>query len=77
MKFIEIAGNLQIGITNEELLLLAKVKGAISHIFKNQLDEREKEVARQMVNKGILFRKKIDGKTCFMYDGLADFGGFY
>jgi hypothetical protein len=77
MKFIEIAGNLQIGITNEELVLLEKVKGAVTHIFKHQLDEREQEVARRMVHRGILVRSMYEGNICFTYDGLEDFGGYF
>ncbi len=77
MRFIEIAGNLQIGISNEELVLLEKVKGAKSFLYKHQLDEREQEVARNMVHRGILTRSLIDGNICFIYDGLEDFGGYF
>ncbi len=75
MRFIEIAGNLQIGISNEELILLEKIKGAVTYMFKNQLDEREQELARRMVHRGILIRSMYEGKICFIYDGLEDFGG--
>lgn len=75
MRFIEIRGNTLVPVSNEEMLLVEKVKGSIDPLTAKQLDEREGEVARQLVHRGVLTRTKIDGVNCFIYNELEDIWG--
>ena len=72
MRFIEIKGNMLLPISNEELLLIEKVKGAVDPVTNQTLEEREREVARQLVQRGALNRVKLDGEICFVYNDLED-----
>lgn len=75
MKFIEIAGSILQPISNEENILLEKVKEYQKPLPKEQLDEREKEVARQLVNRGILTRIRNQDKLYFIPNSLEDMIG--
>lgn len=72
MRFIEIRGNMLVPISNEESVLLERVKGAIDPITSRQLDEREQELARRLVHRGVLDRVKIDDKSCYIYNDLEE-----
>jgi hypothetical protein len=75
MRFIEIRGSLMVPVSNEEMLLVEKVKGSIDPLIQSKLDEREGEVARQLVHRGVLARTKIDGENCLLYNDLEDIWG--
>lgn len=75
MRFIEIRGNTMVPVSNEELLLIEKVKGSMGPMKQRQLDEREGEVARQLVHRGVLSRIKIDEENCLVYNELEDIWG--
>lgn len=72
MKFVEIAGSILQPLSNEENILLEKVKEYQKPLPKGQLDEREREVARQLVNRGILTRLRKDDKLYFIPNSLDD-----
>ena len=61
MKIIELTSNLLLPITNEESDLLGKFNQSEA-INKTELTEREQVLASSLVNKGVLERRKIDGK---------------
>jgi hypothetical protein len=58
MKIIELTQRLNIAITNEEAELLNKFDETTPVMAKRDLDEREKLLANQLVNKNVLIRKK-------------------
>jgi hypothetical protein len=61
MKIIELTSNILLPITNEESDLLGKFDQSEA-INKTELTEREQVLAGSLVNKGVLERRKIDGK---------------
>ena len=75
MKFVELAGSILQPISNEENVLLEKVKEYQKPLPKEQLDEREKELARQLVNRGILTRFRKNDKLYFIPNSLDDMIG--
>lgn len=75
MRFIEIRGNRLLPVSNEEMLLIEKVKGSVGPLTPNRLDEREREVARGLVQRGALNRTKVDGEVCLVYNDLEDIWG--
>ncbi len=72
MRFVEIRGNFLVPISNEEIILLERIKGAIVPIRPRDLEERELILANRLVHRGILSRVKIDGKLHLMYNDLED-----
>ena len=72
MRFIEIRGNTLVPISNEETILLEKVKGSIDPLTAKCLNEREHELARGLVHRGVITRIKIDGETCYIYNDVED-----
>lgn len=64
MKIIEITNNLTLPITNEEADLLGKFHET-EIVEGSQMNEREKQVANQLVNKEVLLRKNQNGKTTY------------
>lgn len=75
MRFIEIRGNTLVHISNEETILVEKVKGALTPLPVRELEEREHELARQLVHRGVFSRIKIDGKSCLVYNDVEDIWG--
>lgn len=72
MRFIEIRGNTLVPISNEETLIVEKVKGSLEPLIAQTLNEREGELARRLVHRGVLSRIKIDGNTCLVYNDIED-----
>lgn len=63
-RFTEIQSGVRIPISSEEQVILDKCK---EKMYKSSLDERDQEVARRMVSRGILNRRKDDnGKLYFV-----------
>lgn len=75
MKFVEIAGSILQPISIEENILLEKVKGYEKPLPKEQLNERERELARHLVNRGILTRVRLKDKLYFVPNSLDDIIG--
>ena len=75
MKFVEISGSILLPMSNEENVLLEKVKEYQKPLPKSVLNEREKELARTMVNRGILTRIKMNDKLYFVSNLLDEMPG--
>lgn len=75
MKFVEIAGSFLQPLSNEENVLLEKVKENKEPLPKEKLDEREQELARQLVSRGILTRLRLHNKLYFVPNSIDDMIG--
>lgn len=64
MRYYEITSGMRIPVSSEESDILSMIEDA-GHIFRETLDDRQKEVARQMVTRGILIRSRKDNKAVF------------
>lgn len=71
MKFIEIAGNSSLPVSNEELSIIEFIRG-YSTCFKSMLDARQQEIAKNLVIRGVLTRVKVDGKLCYIINDSTD-----
>ena len=58
MRFIEILGGFNTPISNEENRLIEKIRKSA----KSKLDEREQELARLLVGRGIIVQH-VDGES--------------
>lgn len=72
MRFIEIRGSIRVPISNDEMTVVEKVKQSLEPFPRKKLDLREKELARQLVHRGVLDRVLIDEQTCFVYNDIDD-----
>lgn len=70
MRFIEINGNMRVPISNEESLILEQVIHHDGPIPRGKLSVRERELARMLVQRGVLNRVMIDEKVHFIYNDL-------
>jgi len=64
MKIVELLNNVQLAITNEQADLL----GRFSHepsLSKNNLNEREQEIANQLTAQDILLRRNNNGQITY------------
>lgn len=64
MRFHEIASGLRIPVSGEEQALLNAAKSG--YVRRDDLGEREQEVARRMVSRGLLNRDRLDGAVIFV-----------
>ena len=64
MKIVELLNNVKLPITNEEADLLGRFDQGIK-IRKKDLNERERIIAKNLVNKDILTRLRHEGKIFF------------
>lgn len=73
MRFYEISSGFRIPVSNEEqdiLDLISSKKGTVS---KSDFDERQDEVARKMVTRGLLVRSKdSDGNMLISANNMDD-----
>ena len=58
MKIIELTKHINVAITNEEAEMLDRFDETTPVMAKRELDDRQKEIANQLVNKNLLIRKK-------------------
>lgn len=72
MKFIEISNGFLQPISNEESMLFEMVKNYKTPFPKSNMNEREKEVARNLVSRGILTRIVSENKLYFIVNDLTD-----
>lgn len=70
MRYFEIQGGIRMPISEEEVALLDAAKDA--QLVDESLDERDQEVARKMVSRGLLNRLFQDGKIYYEPNGLED-----
>lgn len=65
MRYYEITSGMRLPISSEERILIDQVEKD-GHVFRDDLEQRQQEIARQMVIRGILLRSRKDGKVVFM-----------
>ena len=72
MRFREIRGGIQVPVSNEEQELLERIEKS-SGMFRKDLNERERELARLMVSRGVLNRMRDDDKQVrYLINDLED-----
>jgi hypothetical protein len=64
MKIVELLNNIHVPITNEQADLLGRFQHE-SKISKNQLNEREQEIANQLTTQDILLRRNENGTITY------------
>jgi hypothetical protein len=72
MRYFEIAGGLRMPINEEEQEVLTLIQESEHETEDSNLDERQQELARQMVSRGLLNRLHKDGKIYYEPNGLPD-----
>ena len=72
MKFIEVRGGFLQPVSNEENVIVERVRGYDGTLPKAILDEREQELARNLVKRGLLTRLVYEGNLCFVVNDLED-----
>lgn len=72
MRFVEIAGGILQPVSIEETLVMDKIRGNGKPMPRSELDEREMELARNLVSRGLLTRLKIEGKTHLFVNDLQE-----
>lgn len=71
MKIRQIRGGLAIAVNNEEEELVKRIEeGGITD--RDALSEREVEMARSLVSRGVLNKSFKDGKVLFRFNDLED-----
>ena len=73
MRYFEIAGGFRLNVSEEEKVMLDKAKDGL---LAEELDERDTEVAYQMLSRGLLNRHSEDGKIYYTPNSLPDIGRF-
>lgn len=69
MRYHEIQSGLRIPVSNEEREILNMAKTEVS---KDTLDERQQELARMMVSRGLLDHYRKDHQTYFRASSITD-----
>lgn len=71
MRMHQVRGGMVIPVSNEEYHILSLIaeRGSID---RSTLTERDKELARLMVSKGVLFRKKVNEKIVYVANAIED-----
>lgn len=73
MRFREIRGGIQMPVSNEEQALIELIESQEGNFIKRkELDERQREVARKMVSRGLLERTQRDGSLYYVVSKLDD-----
>lgn len=72
MRYFEIAGGFRIPVSEEERDMLALVTESEHPVTDDDLDERQQELSRLMVSRGLLNRLQKDGKIYYEPNGLPD-----
>jgi hypothetical protein len=60
MRFYEIFGNIQMPANLEEQALIERIKDSSGELARKNMSEREVELARMMVSRGLLKRHRIE-----------------
>jgi hypothetical protein len=71
MKIIEVIGGMRIPVYNFENALFEKIKEK-NGLGKSQLSEREQEIARNMLSRGILKRAKRGDQIVYKVNEMPD-----
>lgn len=72
MRWYEIAGGINIGISNEEQKIVDKISRN-NYIFTEDLDDRECKIAKNLVHKGVLVRQTKEGRRVYVANELENF----
>lgn len=72
MRFREIRGGLMMPVSNEEQELIDLIESSNGMIKRNDLGERQRELARKMVSRGLLNRIRHDGSLFYVLNDLED-----
>ena len=64
MRYFEITSGMRLPISAEESKILTAVEEN-GFAERDTMDERQAEIARQMVSRGLLLRSRVDGKVRF------------
>lgn len=72
MRFYEISSGFRVPVSQEEQDILDIISKNGDKVAKTDLDERQNEVARKMVTRGLLHRKKDSNGTWLTPNGLQD-----
>ena len=65
MKIVEVTSTFTVSITNEEADLYNRFDEATPVMAKHELNDRERLIANQLVNKDLLLRKNQDGQIIY------------
>lgn len=72
MRFREIRGGIQVPVSNEEQELLERIEKS-SGTLRKDLNERERELARLMVSRGVLNRvRDQEQQVRYLINDLED-----
>ena len=73
MRYRDIRGGFSVPVSNEEHELLERIEATEGkQIPREELDEREQELARKMVSRGTLNRFRRDDSTVYVINDLDD-----
>jgi len=73
MRFYEISSGFRIPVSNEEQDIIDMISSKKGTVSKSDFDERQEEVARKMVARGLLVRSKdSDGKILISTNNIDD-----
>lgn len=72
MRFVEIHTGLLQPISNEEDIVFEAVKNHNTPFPKSKFSQREKQIARNLVSRGILTRIVLENKLYFVVNELPD-----
>lgn len=70
MRFVEIQGGIRVPVSNEEQVVSDIIRDNHGPLPKTKLNIRERELARQLVHKGIVDRVLIDEQVHFVYNDI-------
>lgn len=71
MKMIDILGGMRLAISEEEYLVVDRIKQK-EKVYKRSLEERDQQLAHNMVNRGVLNRFKDDEGIYYIINELQD-----
>ena len=71
MRYFEVMGGIRVPASVEETALIERIE-ANGALTRKSLNERDRELARKLVSRGILNRVSIDEETNFILNGLKD-----
>lgn len=65
MKIVEVTNQISVSLTNEEADLYNRFDEESPVMAKHELNDRERLIANQLVNKDVLLRKNQDGQIIY------------
>ena len=72
MRFVEIASGFRVPVSNDEQTVSDIIRNNHGPLAKSKLNIRERELARQLVHKGIIDRVMIDEHIYFIFNEIND-----